>query len=410
MKPIKLKFFLPFLIIAAGILIFFLLKVTRPSSQPVAVRERVWLVKTQIAKPRSLAPTLQLYGQVETPTLVKASAPITSRVLAVLAREGDAIVAEQLLLTLDPRDFQPRVAQAEAKVAELQALIDSEVLRHEADQQVFSHEQSLLELELAAFKRARMMTKKNLGSRAAMEQAQEQLEKQRLELISRKLALQDHQPRIEQLQARLAYAEAELQLARLNLERSQIIAPFAGYVEKLQVAPGDQVKENQLLISFYPLDDMEVRAKIPDVYRQELQQAIVTGKILTAKAVTAGMPITLVFDRVAGSADARGIDALFKITQGSQSLRLGSTFSLSLQRPAIANAVALPFSALYDNDWIYQVVDGRLAGIQVKRLGEFTDSHGQLKILVSSPKLQGGEEIVLTHLPNAIDGLRVTSR
>ena len=410
MKPINLKFFLPFLIITFAIIIFLLLKATRPTARPVAVQERVWLVETLTVKPRPLSPTLRLYGQVETPTLVKASAPRTSRVLSVQAREGDAIQAGELLLALDPRDFQPRVAQAEAKVAELQALIDSELLRHQADQQAYSHEQSLLKLELAAFKRAKTMTKKNLGSRAAMEQAQEQLEMQRLALIKRKLALQDHRPRLAQLQARLAFAEAELKLARLDLERSRIIAPFAGFVEKLQVAPGDQVKENQLLISFYPLDDMEVRAKIPEVYRKELQRAVLAGKSLQAKAVTAGTPITLQFDRVAGSADARGIDALFRIIQGSQSIRLGSTFSISLQRPPIADAVPLPFSALYDNDWIYRVVDGRLAGVQVKRLGEYTDKDGQVKMLVSSPELRGGEEIVLTHLPNAVTGLRVASQ
>lgn len=31
-------------------------------------------------------------------------------------------------------------------------------------------------------------------------------------------------------------------------------------------------------------------------------------------------------------------------------------------------------------------------------------------MLVSSPELQGGEEIVLTHLPNAVTGLRVASQ
>lgn len=403
------KVLAPVIIIAAGILIFIVLKATRPTSQPVSIKERVWQVKTVPARFEQLAPSLTLYGQIETPSLVNAAAPRKSRVTSVSVKEGDAIAKGDLLLSLDPRDYEPRVAQAEAKVTELKALITSEKLRYKSDQKAYQHEQSLVDLELAAVKRAEMLRNKKLGSTASHELAQEELQRQRLAVTSRKLMLDDHQARLQQLDARLTHAEAELELAQLDLERSRISAPFDGYVEKVLVAPGDQVMDNQVLLTFYPLEQLEVRAKIPATFRNEIQSSLIHGSTLTANTVVAGMPVVLELDRVSGSADARGIDALFKITQGNNLVRLGSTLSLILQRPQKKDVISIPFSALYDNDRVYVLKNGRLESIKVERLGEHIDPEGEIKLLISSPKLKPDDAILVTHLPNAVTGLRVES-
>ena len=401
------KVLAPVIIIVIGILIFYVLKAARPTSKPVSIKERVWQVKTIPAKLELLAPSLTLYGQIETPDLVNAAAPKNGRVLSVSVREGDAITSGQLLVSLDPRDYEPRVAQEEAKVSELKALITSEKLRHEADQKAYLHEQSLLNLELAAVKRAEMLKNKKLGSTASYELAQEELERQRLAVTSRKLMLDDHHARLQQLNARLAYSEAELELIQLDLERSRIIAPFNGFIDKVHVSPGDQVQESEVLVTFYPLEKLEVRAKIPSAFRNEIQRHLLQGKPLTATAIIAGIPVMLELDRVAGSADARGIDALFIITQGNNLVRLGSTLSLALQRPARKDVIAIPFSALYDNNRIYKLNNGRIEGVKVDRQGEYVDSAGHIELLISSPEIRPGDAIVITHLPNAVNGLRV---
>lgn len=407
MRKVKLQYFLPILIIAAGILIFIILKITRPTSPPVTIKERVWQVKTIPARLEQLAPALTLYGQVETPALVKAAAPRKSRVQSIAVREGDRISKGQLLLSLDPRDYQPKVMQAEARVSELKALIESEQLRHRADQQAYQHEKKLLTLEQSAVKRAQMLKNKSMGSTAALELAQEELERQQLSYTNRKLVLNDHKARLQQLEARLAFARADLEMAQLDLERSKIIAPFNGYVETLLVATGDQVKENQVLMSFYPVEQLEVRAKIPAAFRHELQQALNQGKELTATVGIAGQPVQLKLDRLAGSADATGIDALFSFSDGHDLIRLGSMLSLSLNRPVAKQVIAVPFSAIYDNDRIYLLKNERLEGVKVKQLGRYAKKYGQFSQLISSPRIQAGDRIVITHLPNAVTGLRV---
>ncbi len=406
LKKITLKKLLPAFIILFGIAVFTVLKATRPTSESLPSKERIWQVQTVAAKLQQLSPVLTLYGQVETPALVKASAPKKSRVVSVSVREGDPVSKGQILLSLDERDFKPRVIQAEAKAAELKAVIKSEQLRHRADQAAINHEQAILELEQSSVRRANQLKNKKLGSTAALEEAQEALQRQQLAYNNRKLALDDHQARLQQLHARLAHAEADVELARLDLERSQVIAAFNGFVESLAVAAGDQVNENQLLLTIYPSDELEIRAKIPAPFQNEIQQALHAAVTLTASADYAGTALSLSLDRFAGKAETRGIDALFRLQSNSALLRLGASLTVTLQRPRQNNVIVLPHSAIYDNNRIYRVIKQRMEAIPVTIIGDITKAEKN-QLLIQSPEIRENDRIVITQLPAAISGLKV---
>ncbi len=401
-----LKKFIPLIILAIGVVIFILLKITQSSAIPVTPSERSWRVKTLVAKPQQLAPSLTLYGQIETPALVEASAPKQSRVVSISVREGDPIKKGDILLTLDKRDFKPRLVQAESGVAELKGQIQSEQSRYKADKQAYAYEKSILQLEQSAVKRAKMLKDKKLGSVAALEEAETKLKRQQLAYTDRKLALDDHSSRLQQLKARLTNAQADVELVQLDLERSQIIAPFDGFVEKLSVSAGNQVQGNQALLSFYSTEQLEVRAKIPTAFQDEIQKALQNKQGLSATARYAGASMLLELNRLAGMADAGGIDALFSFSSGSEWVKPGSSISLSLKRPNRDNVIVLPYSAIYDNNRIYRIVDNYLQRVKVQVVGNYLDENNE-KLLVYSDEIQSGDKILITHLPNAMMGLKV---
>ena len=401
-----LKKFIPLIILAIGVAIFVLLKITQSSAIPVTPSERSWRVQTLVAKPQQLAPSLTLYGQIETPALVEASAPKKGRVALIHVREGDSIKKGDVLLVLDKRDFTPRLVQAESGVAELKGQIQSEQSRYKADKQAYAYEKSILQLEQSAVKRARMLKDKKLGSVAALEEAETKLKRQQLAYTDRKLALDDHASRLQQLKARLTNAQADVELAQLDLERSQVIAPFDGFVEKLSVSAGNQVQENQALLSFYSTEQLEVRAKIPTAFQDEIQKALQNKQGLSAKARYAGASMLLELSRLAGMADAGGIDALFSFSSGSEWVKPGSSISLSLKRPNQKNVIVLPYSAIYDNNRVYRVVDNYLQRVKVQVVGNYLDENNE-KLLVYSDEVQPGDKILITHLPNAMMGLKV---
>jgi multidrug efflux pump subunit AcrA (membrane-fusion protein) len=393
-------------ILGAGIGIFVILKLSGPVQEPVESRERVWRVDTLIAQPARLSPTLTLYGRVETPELLRAAAPADGRVAAVEVREGQRIEPGQLLLSMDPRDFEPRVQQAQADVDDLQAQLKRERLQHTANQAALAHERELLELAERALKRARDLRERKLGSDAAVDEARQDLQRQLLAVTTRQLDVDEHGARLRQYEARLERARAALTQAQLDQERSTVTATFSGFVARVEVAAGDQVKRADTLLTLYPSDALEVRAKLPAPYQQELLEALDAGRTLRATAWAGGTEIVLHLDRVSGEADPSGIDGLFRIQRGAELLRLGSMMTLQLQRDPQAGVVAVPYTALYGNDRMYKLVDDRLQAITVTALGDYAGAGDQPMLLVKSAQLHTGDHLVTTHLPNAVTGLR----
>jgi biotin carboxyl carrier protein len=298
------------------------------------------------------------------------------------------------------------VQQAQADVDDLQAQLKREQLQHAANQDALAHERELLELAESALQRARDLRERKLGSDVSVDQARENWQRQLLAVTTRQLEVDEHQARLRQYQARLGRARAVLAQAELDQERSTVTATFAGYVAQVDVAAGDQVKRADTLLTLYPTNALEVRAKLPAPYQQELLVTLNAGRTLRATARAGATDIELHLDRVSGEAEPSGIDGLFRIQRGGELLRLGSMITLWLQRAPQAGVVAVPYTALYGNDRMYKLVEGRLQGIRVTALGDYAGPGNQSMLLVKSPQLQAGDELVTTHLPNAVTGLR----
>ena len=388
-----LRRLLPFLILFVGLGGFFALKETRPTPHPVVPTERIWRVAVTAATPADHRPILSLFGRVEAPDRVRAAAPVAGRLLEVRVRDGDLVKAGAVLARLDPRDLEPRRLKARAEV-------EQERLRLIHDTEALEQERELLRLADAAVTRADTVQSKKLGSISSVDEAREQLARARLAVTLREQSIAEHPSRLASLKATLAEAERDA-------ARGEILAPFAARIGVVEAAAGDQLQANQTILTIIPLDGLYLRAKIPGVYGEELRRALNAGERLTAHGQHAGKTLTAVLERLAGEADARGVDALLRLDAGAD-LPLGAFVNLRLERPPAPDTVALPFSALHGGDRIFAVDDGRLRGIAVERIGEVggdTSEAGQA--LVRAPELTPGTPVMVTHLPNALDSLKV---
>ncbi|MBN2885814.1 MAG: biotin/lipoyl-binding protein [Chromatiaceae bacterium] len=403
-----IKPLLPLLILALGVGLFVYLKQTRPEQEPAKIRERLWRVAVETLEPRRLAPVLELYGRVETPELLRAAAPAPARVARVLVREGERVEAGQLLVELDARDFAPALAQASAQVAEIQAQIESEHNRRASDRAALEQERQLLALAEDAVARAQSLTRRQVGSQTDLDQAEQELARQRLAVSTREQTLADHPARLRALEARLQNAEAQLAEARLTFERSRVVAPEAARVTAVSVSAGDQVKSESLLLELFALDSLEIRARIPAPYQNELARALADQGTLPAQALLDGEALDLTLVRLAGEAAASGLDAFFRIESERHPLRPGQLLSLRLERPAREAVVALPAGAVYGGDRVYVLSEeGRMRGVPIEPLGAWFAPDGEERLLARAPALEAGVELIVTHMPNAVEGLRV---
>ncbi len=399
------RLLLPVVILALGIGGFAALKATQPKRPPIPPKEQVWRVEAVTVELRSQSPVLTLNGKVESPELTRAAAPAMGRIARLPVREGQAVGKGQLLLEMDSRDFLPRVEQARGEVDELRAALRGEELRHAADLDQLTQERRLLGFAAAEVARFERLQEENFYSQAAVDQGLQNLTRQNINLRSRELAIADHQTRLGQLKARLMRAEANLDQAQLAHARSRVTAPFDGLVAGVEVAEGDQVNTGQVLLSLYPQNGLEVRAKIPAPYQEEMLAEVGSGKRLAAQAELGSEKIALRLVRLSAAADSRGLDGFFAPVRSAANLRVGSLLSLQLSRRPVPDAIALPYSALYGGKQVYKLEEGRLNAAEVETLGELPGARPRL--LVRSPALAQGDRVLITHLPNAVTGLRV---
>ena len=391
-----IRILLPIVILAIGVGGFMLLKASKSAAKPVQVKERIWRVDTIAAVPQRRSPQVLLYGKVEAPGLVKAAAPANAVVQSVSVAEGQHVRKSAPLLALDERDFLPQVEQLEAQIT-------LERNRHSTNQLLLDQEKRLLQIARDNESRVETLLQRNLGSQATLDEARRATQSQRIALTQRQLEIDNHGARLQNLKAQLTQA-------RTQLERSQLVAPFDAIIVKVNVSQGNQVRSGDTLITYYAPEDIEVRAQIPAPYESMVLAALAKQQGLTASSDN-GM--SFVFDRVSGQASTQGIEALFEprepIGRGDDiTLLVGQQLSLQLSLPEQENSVLVPSSALYGNNRVYLLNQGRMESVVVERLGQLT-VNGSNRLLVRSNRLDPGSEIITTHLPNAVTGLRVQS-
>lgn len=402
------RFLLPVGIVALAIVLFVYMKSTKPEQPPVQVKEKVWMVEVLEARYESLAPVSRLYGQVESNSLVAASSPISGVVEHVWVKEGQEVKAGDRLVGMNQQDLQIPLQQAKADVADVEAQLRLEKLAYQANVERLAHEKKVLEFKKSDVVRTQKLLDKDLTSTTALEQSKEALAKQEYVVVGAQLAVEEHKLKSQQNQARLDKAKAVLEQAELNLERGTVIAPYDGRVASVKVSAGDRVNAGAVLIEYYGLESLELRAKLPVAEFHDVNQRIQHGDTVTAlyRNASDAKPVSLKVDRMAGEASTSGVDLLFALPDEMKALRPGDLLEVELQGAKRDRVVAVPYSAVYGNDRVYLVEDQRLKAVNVKLLGDLTVD-GALWALIE-PSFPQGSKVCITHLPNAVSGLKVS--
>jgi membrane fusion protein, multidrug efflux system len=199
---------------------------------------------------------------------------ISGQVVSVDVNDNQEVRAGQVLATLDPRDFQTSVEQAEAQLARDQAevqnssaLIDrqpSEISENSAQTDEVRAELTLAE---ANARRYRNLAASGAGPQEKNQEAQSTLRANQAQLAAAVSSLQASQHELDVLEAQRASAEATvladraaLKQARLNLSYTRILAPMHGMIGEKSVQLGNYVTPGAALMVLVPLDDAYIEA------------------------------------------------------------------------------------------------------------------------------------------------------
>ena len=206
--------------------------------------------------------------------LTQLSSRVAGEVLTVGVKDFQRVKAGDLLVQIDPADYEAQVAQAEASVAAAQAALDNLAnqveLQYATIAQAEAQQVSAVAQEVEARQeqqRQQSLTLTEAGTRQKLEQATAGFASAEANVRASRaqIAAQRHQLEVlsgtrQQRAADLLGAKATLAAAKLKLGYTRVTAPFDGVAGARQVQPNDYVNIGSNLIAVVPLPNVYVIA------------------------------------------------------------------------------------------------------------------------------------------------------
>lgn len=243
------------------------------------------------------------------------SARVGGNVRRIAVQDFQRVRSGDLLVEIEPADFDAAVAQAEANVAAARAALDN-LENQKAQQragiaQAEAQRLSALARELETRQereRQRALLRGGLaGTRQRLEQATAVHDTARATLAESEAAIDAQRRQLDVLQgqqsllsATLRAAQATLTAARLRLSYTRVVAPFDGVVGERQVQEGDYVDVGTNLIALVPLPNVHVIAN----YKETQLTHVTPGQPVEVTVDT--FPGTVLHARVARLSPASG--------------------------------------------------------------------------------------------------------
>jgi len=294
---------------------------------------------------------------------------------------GGVIAENELMLTLDPRDFELTVMQREAELARARS-----------------------DLEL--------------------EKAQQATAREELALIGERVSEEDKRyvlrgPQLANIEAQVKSAEAQLAEATTALERANIRAPFNAVVMNRSVDIGSQVGQNSPLATLAGSDTFWIEFQVPTdelqwiifptADRPKGSKVIIHDDTAWKESMTrTGHVIGLASDLEAGARTAKVLVevadplALLEENADKPKLLLNSYVHGDIQGIDIPESVEIPRDYLRRNDVVWVMSDEQKLAIR-----KVTVIYTGRDAVIISDGLKAGEKLITTRLRAAVNGMDV---
>ncbi len=357
---------------------------SEPEPRKFPKKETLSEVSVERLEPVSYQVWLYSQGTVQARTESALISEARGKVMSVSPsfRAGGFFEEGDVLLEIDPRDYETAVVVTEAGLAQAKL--------------------NLVEEEASA-------------EQARVDWERLNPNEEPPDLVSRK-------PQLDEAKANTAAAAARLANAKLNLERTRITAPYAGRILSKEVDIGQFVSAGNVLAQIYAVDYAEIRLPlsekelgyidIPESYRGETTQS--SDYPQAAFTTTVGSAMIEWQGRVIsaeGAFDTRSRQ-LFLVAQvddpygkradGRPPLKVGSFVQARIEGKILENVFVIPRKLYRKNEYVVIInQDNRLERRAIEV--EWSDEES----LVVRAGLRAGERVCLTPLSFPSEGMKV---
>jgi RND family efflux transporter MFP subunit len=381
---INLRKFMPIAIFGGLALVAIIIRMNPPEApQRPAFDGPMMSVATLPVLPRDYQVMLQSYGTVQPRTRSMLVAQVGGLITSINenVRDGGFFEQGDVLAVIDPRDYEADVQIAAATLADARQALAEAVARSEQAREDWQR----------------------LGN-----------EGEPSDLVLRV-------PQLEAARARVESAQSSLTKANLDLERTRIVAPFAGRVIRKQMDIGQVVSPNAQIAEIYATDVIEIRLPLrnrdlglidlPESFRFSDDDDIPKIDVVIKSDLIGDEEWNARLVRTEGTIDesARQLHVIAQIgdpfgrqSEGKSPLKIGQYVTAEIKGRTLADVLVIPNNTIYQGSYVYTVEDGILRRKDVDIAWQ-NDVEAIIRRGISP-----GDELVTTPLGQVTSGIRVS--
>jgi RND family efflux transporter MFP subunit len=244
------------LIILAGTTVA-LLFWTRPDSQAELQPLPPARVFTDVVQLMSIQPITRITGKLQPARKASLRLEVDGNVIRRFVEPGQEVDAGEVLLQLDDGDFRDALTDT-------RAMFDQE-------QNAIKRDRTLLDLVIKKrvlqereVERMETLGRDSLASKSKYDEA--------LKLLLIQQEDETHlRHSVDSAEARLDTHRAAVNVAKRNLERSKLVAPFAGTVNSVLYDVGDHISVGQVAVELVQLDELDLYLEVTGNLAHQLQ-------------------------------------------------------------------------------------------------------------------------------------------
>ena len=381
---IKLKKTLPYVVLISLLAITYFIANSTPSSSkrgarpvPILTVEAITIVE------QDFQVILQSFGKIAPKTHGQLSSQVSGKIVSVSDKfnQGSFFKRGDVLVSIDARDFNIRVETAQAELAQAQVVVDQELALSEV---------------------------------AIRDRRASGLLDEATDLALRK-------PQLFAAKAKLQSASAKLKQAFLDVERTQIKAPYDGRILKKNVSIGQVINTNTDIAQIFATDVVLVKLPIKNSQlafidlpnnrlsdSEPLLDAVENNIIIVNNHGAQTQTWSAKLMRTSGEVDKSNqqINIIAEITQpfshaSNRALNINQFVSAKIQGKLFSNAIVVPNSAIYQGSYLYVFDSGALQRRDIDII--FQDDR---QTLIASG-IKAGDRLVITPLGQISSGTPV---
>lgn len=355
---------------------------------------------------RDVVQTVVASGRVHVAGDVELAVKTSGRVTAVAVKEGERVVAGQLLVKLD--DAEAHAATAEALASVARSLVEVRRIRQKATPLAqVSLRRAEVDVEYAEqeLARAQQLSASGAYTGQQLEQTRQAVELARTRRDTAQVELSNTLPAgadRELAVASMRQAEAALELAHVRLADSQLLAPAAGTVAEVSVDVGDSVQPGRALVRLVIDGPVQLEME-PDERNLALLSVGQSARASAEAFATETFAARVSYIAPNVDPDRGTVKVRLDVPDPPAYLRADMTVSIEVEVAKVAKALVVPTRMVRDlstsQPWVMVAADGRSArrdvaiGVRDEDMLQVTTGLAEGALVLTDPELAVGARV-----------------